>query len=347
MKPSFERIIGGTEKQKKKIEQAAEKSSAKSGEELFGEHLIAPTQEENHAIGTAVAYANSIAKHYGATRQFNADRIFLLKSGSVESMTDGKIKGAVCNPFSQSIAVERLPSNALIASSVIHEMFHMDSYHSAQVVKKPWFLIFEKIEGIPYRSGIQMRGREGEGDYFGFAEEAIIATLSRRFFNEVIAHDQLYREEIERTTKIKEWLLTFAEKYITEENKKQKFIAAVQDILILPESENVYREMCTSDKEDGFRFGFFMGYYDKNLKSGHIFHERAKEREKFDMVLDKIVAESQGMIQDRNQLFDTFARAHFTGNYLPLARMIEGSLGKGAFRKIAIELGEMKENEAV
>ena len=47
----------------------------------------------------------------------------------------------------------------------------------------------------------------------------------------------------------------------------------------------------------------------------------------------------------QEELFDEFARAHFTGNYLPLARIIEDTFGKGAFREIATELGEMKENK--
>jgi len=90
--PSFEKIIGGTQKQKDIIIREAERASLKSGEELFSEHLVEPTREERESITKAVAYANEVARQYGATRQFNADRIFLLESGSVGALTDGEIK---------------------------------------------------------------------------------------------------------------------------------------------------------------------------------------------------------------------------------------------------------------
>jgi hypothetical protein len=60
--------------------------------------------------------------------------------------------------------------------------------------------------------------------------------------------------------------------------------------------------------------------------------------------MDRIVIAGEGKIK-KNELFDEFARAHFTGNYLPLARTIEGILGKGSFREIAIELGTVDEVE--
>lgn len=339
--PSFERIIGGTDQQKEKVRQEAEKASLKSGEELFGEYLVESTKEEQESIEKAAAYANEVVRQYGVIRQFDPERIFLLESGGVEKFTKGEIRQGVCNSFNQSIGVERSDSNALLASSVVHEMFHMNSYHSAQVMEKKAWLLFKKIEDRPYRSGISMTGREGEGEYFGLAEEAIIAILSRRFFDEVITQDPLYKEEMERTRKIKEWLIDFAEKHIPEQEKKLKFIATIQDILIIPDSQKVYEMLYESNKEDDYKMGYFSGFFEENLKSGNIFHERSEERERFGKVLDRIIFESKEKIVDRNQLFDEFARAHFTGNYLPLARIIENVLGKGTFREIAEELGIM------
>lgn len=343
--PSFERIIGGSDKQKEKIKKQAEKASLKTGEELFGEHLVEPNAEERQSIESAAVYANETAKYYGATKQFDTNRIFLLEPGGVEIVTDGMIQKGVCNSFNQSIAVERSDSNALMALVVVHEMFHMDSYHSIQVGEKKSWLVFKKTTSRPYRGGISMVGRRGEGKYFSLAEEAIIATLSKRFFDEVITHDPLYREEIEKTKKIKEWLIAFYQTNIPEQAERSKFISMVNDILILPRSKEVYKILYETDKEDDYKLGYFVGFFEKNLKSGNIFHERAEEREMFDKVLDRIISESKGKITDKNQLFDQFARAHFTGNYLSLARTIEDALGKGAFREIAKELGKMNDNE--
>jgi hypothetical protein len=217
----------------------------------------------------------------------------------------------------------------------------MDSYHSSQVTEERSWLIFKKTESKPYRNGITMHGRENEGEYFSLAEEAIIATLSKRFFDEVITNDPLYKEEMERTVKIKEWVINFAQERIPDQEIKLRFISAIQDTLILPENKKVYEILFESNNKDAYKIGFFMGFFKENLESGNIMHERAEEREKFNKVLDRIVADSKGTITDRNQLFDQFARAHFTGNYMPLARTIEDALGKGSFREIAEELGEM------
>lgn len=339
--PSFERVIGGTDRQKEKIAKQAEAASCKTGEELFGEYLIEPTTEEKASIESASSFVNEITKYYGSSKQFGTDRIFLLKSGGVEALTEGEIKRGVCNSFNQTIAVDRSTnSNALLASVTAHELLHMNSYHSSQVVERKSWSLFKKTESMPYRSGISMKGREEEGDYFGLAEEAIIATLSRKFFDEVIVQDPLYREEMEKTAKIKDWLINFAQNHIPEEENRNKFIATIEDILIFPESDKVCQILYDSNTEDNYKMGFFMGYFEDNLKSGDITQERPEEREKFNRVLDRIVTSSKGKV-DRNQLFDQFARAHFTGNYLPLARTIEDVLGKGSFREIAIELGEM------
>lgn len=327
---SFDRIIGGTDEQKEKVIQKAEEASFKTGQELFGEYLIEPTLEETKAIEESVAYANSIAKQYGASRQFDTDRIFLLKSDAVELLSNGKIRKGVCNSFDQSIGVERVESVARLASCVVHEMLHMNSYQAAQIT--------DNRHG-PYRSGISMRGRNNEGNYFGIAEEAIIAILSRKFFDQIISKDILYKEEMERTTKIKEWLLIFIEKH-TPEEKKDKLRLLIEDILILPQSKEAYQELYDSDKEDVYKFGFFTGFF-KNI-SDDIFHERNKEREKFEEVLNRIISNSEGKITDKEFLFDKFARAHFTGDYLQLSRIIEEALGKGSFRRIAMELGDMK-----
>ncbi len=343
-RPSFERIIGGSDEQKNHIIKQAEEASFKTGKELFGEQLVEPTEEEKESIEKACNYANQIAVYYGSLRQFNLDRIFLLRPGGVEKSTEGEVRTGVCNRFEQSIAIDRRTSNALLASCVVHEMFHMDSYSSAQVIESDLDSLTNKTRSKPYRGGISMRSRENDDKYFGLAEEAIIATLSRRFFDEVIVNDPLYKEEIERTRKIKEWLFNFAQKSIPEQERRDKFISNIRDILILPESDMVYRILCESGYKDNYKIGFFIGFFEDNLKLGTIMHERVDEREKFNKVLDRLVTNSKGKISDRNQLFDQFAKAHFTGNYLPLARSIEDSLGKGSFREIAKELGEMSGN---
>jgi hypothetical protein len=344
-KPHFERIIGGTEEQKEELTAHAKEAAFKSGQELFGEYLVEPTAEEKTVIEKAASYANSVAERYGATNQFDPDRIFMLQAGGVEKVTKGRHRQGLCNSYNQSIAVERSVSGAVLAPSVVHEMFHLDSYHSDQVLEVETPLGSKKIHSVPYRSGIAMHGRDKEGRYFSIAEEAIIAVLSKRFFDEEIATDSQYKDEIERTERIKQWILSYIENNFPDSKDKTQFIETIEDVLILPKNEKAYQTLVESNKPDKYKLGFFSGYFEENLKAGNIVHERGAERKKFDEVLDRIVAASEGKMADKNQLFDEFARAHFTGNYLPLARIIEGVMGEGSFRQIATELGAMRKSE--
>ena len=140
-----------------------------------------------------------MARQYGSTKQVDEKRIFLLKPGAIQEVSKNNMRKGFYEPFNQIIAVDRYESIAVLAVRVAHELFHMHSYHSAQ--------IFQDTNSAIYRSGIGMLGREQEWAYFSFAEEAIIATLSKRFFDEVICHDPLYEEDIRYTGLIKDWII--------------------------------------------------------------------------------------------------------------------------------------------
>jgi len=54
-------------------------------------------------------------------------------------------------------------------------------------------------------------------------------------------------------------------------------------------------------------------------------------------LFDRMIAASGGSLTSRDEVFDIFATANFSGEYLPLARVVEGVLGEGSFREIAEE----------
>jgi hypothetical protein len=54
-----------------------------------------------------------------------------------------------------------------------------------------------------------------------------------------------------------------------------------------------------------------------------------------DDLLAELVLKSNGEFKDKETIFKEFAKAHFTGNYLTIAHLIERILGEGSFRKIA------------
>ena len=330
--PSFEQIIGGTQEEQDALRIKAAKATERGIEEKYEQYIVERTPPEDAAIKSAVSYTSEVARQYGSTKQVDEKRIFLLKPGAIQEVSKNNMRKGFYEPFNQIIAVDRYESIAVLAVRVAHELFHMHSYHSAQ--------IFQDTNSAIYRSGIGMLGREQEWAYFSFAEEAIIATLSKRFFDEVICHDPLYEEDIRYTGLIKDWMINNLKKAELPEDKMSSRMSFIQEILIFPNGKSMFEVLIDQEKEFAIKLGYFSDRYEKELKQGNIMRERRKEREAFSVVLDRIIHQSKGAITNKEILFDAFARAHFTGNYIPLARLIDGALGKGSFRAIATELGE-------
>ncbi len=74
-----------------------------------------------------------------------------------------------------------------------------------------------------------------------------------------------------------------------------------------------------------------------NLSSFEPHGER--NRSEWTAFLERLVKNSEGTIKSVEDAFKLFARANFSGNYLPAARVVEKIYGKGSFRKLGIEFG--------
>ena len=290
------------------------------------------TEEEKELIDKAVTYSNSLAAYYGSIKNIDLQRVFVLREGAVMRQTDGDISGGVHNRFKQITGIERKVSPIAFAMSVVHESCHGASYSSAQIL--------EDGTNRPYRQGISMRERNGDNNYFKQAEEAIVTTFARRFHDEILANDPKYKLEIDRTNEIKLWLTSYIKKKAPED-KQRNFMNLVDDIIVLPNNKNLHKMVSNSSEDEDSVFGYFQGFYQDDMKSGNIFRERSKERQIFDDILKRISQQSGGTIT-KQELFDDFAKAHFTGNYIPLAKKIESIMGRGSFRSIAEELGVTK-----
>lgn len=69
------------------------------------------------------------------------------------------------------------------------------------------------------------------------------------------------------------------------------------------------------------------------------------ERQKLERLLSDLAAKRPADFPDREAAFDAFARAYFTGNLLPLARVLEDTYGKNALRRL-MEGEELMEPKA-
>jgi len=175
--------------------------------------------------------------------------------------------------------------------------------------------------------------KEGEEKkYFGMMEEAIVVECTKKFLK-IISKNEIFREEIEALDSLKKWIASYyrrngvVEEIVEEFEKEIKYISnpikKVEDVLAFSEDEVQ-------------RSAFTAGMFSSLSKEGGVDGlERYIERKKLYELLDKIVSSSKGKFTSRDEVFEHFARANFSGKYLPLARMVEDILGKGSFRKIA------------
>lgn len=335
MESPFSKIVGGNKETREEFERDASMEASRTGEDLFGEYLVEPNENEAEIIKETIGYSNNLAAKYGSIKFVDPSRVFLLKENGVEMSSDGMIRDGIFNSLTNSIGVDRSPSsNVVLAMGINHEALHMSSYQAAQL----WG---EGGSGT-YRSGIEMVERGGGTKYFKQAQEAIIAILNKKFFDEFLSKDPRYIKEIEYTKAVKERIVSYLNKIVTDEGVRLKMLDYYENILVLPDAENLYERLYGSgeysNQSDAWKIGFFENFLEEQLISGKVALERQEEIQTFNIVLDDIIKKSEGKIVDREKLFDEFARAHFTGNYLPLARIIEDACGKGYFREIAARL---------
>lgn len=336
-KSPFERIVGGTEEEKVQTLSALQ-DVYQSKNQRLAEHELEKSPEELECIKKTERIVDGIVEYYGGVpKEVPLDHVYVLGPGSLHEITDGKISGGIHYTMSSKIGIERGQSKLLFASSVAHEMFHLKSPKSVR-------LKTSDDDVHLYRSGLVMvdtkdaEERSGEEkEYFGELEEAVVAECTKRFLVE-ISKDDAFRDEVEAVQKIRDWLFSYARvngapaEQLTRIDEELKSVANPQEM--------VARVLAYSDKEE-VRQVFAAGMFNRLNSEGRVeMLERYRERKKMYDLLDMLVERSMGRFTEREEVFELFARANFTGNYLPLARVVESILGKGSFRKLAEEFKE-------
>lgn len=333
---NYTRIIGADTESIEELKVINHEMTLKSlGEVYFGKYMVEPTELERENIDSTYSYVESIATQYGSVEQFDKNRIAILEKGAVLKSTKGRSEGGVYNSLYKAVAVDRRNSVILTAKSIAHELFHAYSFHSEQYT-----------EGDsctrPYRSGISMHSRDHEYEYFHVANEAIVSELTNRYVIDVARKDERNTDIFEKSDFCKEWFKNMLDAKKIAGEEKKKYLFFIDQIVLFPEPDVLYQVLQSNDYEDDYKVGFFMGALKRQEDLGSIFLERDEERIKFNAVIDRLIEASEKKF-DRNTVFDEFARAHFTGNYQPLARFVESILGQGSFREIAKELGKKKD----
>ena len=333
---NYTRIIGADKESIEELRVINHEMTLKSLDEIFfGEYIVEPTELEKESIDSVFSYVESIATQYGSIEQFDKSRIAILEKGAVLKSTEGQVEGGVYNSLYKVVAVDRRNSVILTAKSIAHELFHAYSFHSEQYTGGD-------KHTRPYRSGISMHSRDHDYEYFYVANEAIVSELTNRYVMDVARKDERNKEIFEKSDFCKEWFKSMLDTKNIADEEKKKYLFYIDQIVVFPEPDVLYQVLQSNNYDDDYKVGFFMGALKRQEDLGSVFLERDEERIKFNAVIDRLIEASDKKI-DRNAVFDEFACAHFSGNYLSLARFIEGILGQGSFREIAKELGKKKD----
>jgi hypothetical protein len=330
-KTHYERVAGGTQEEKdlalKKLQDLFDTPAIDTGG-----YEILKTPEDIEFIKKIEGFVDSIVADYGGKpKPLPLDHIHILKPGSVYEITK-RFQGGVHRPMFLEVGVEKGESKLLFASTLAHELFHLKSYKSARVGS------FDKDVHL-YRSGLTMLDRKDENEelgtereYFSMLEEAIVAECTRDFIQK-LGNEPFFEEDTLAISKLINWAVAFYRRSGVPEEK----IKIIEDeIRYIKAPQSKVAEVVKSYDNEPSRQAYTAGMFTSLFENGDIeMIERYTEREKLFKLLDSLIEKSNGKFKNRKEIFDEFAKANFSGNYLPLARIVENILGKGMFRKIA------------
>lgn len=134
----------------------------------------------------------------------------------------------------------------------------------------------------------------------------------RRYFNEL---NEAITEELTKR---------FAKKY-SQEIPALSEVARKRDNFIdeHPDSGDDIMSVVTQRRSDGLWETVIRGY------------KYPKEREAMSALVEELYEKNKGTFASQEEVFRIFVDAAFSGNLMKCARLIEGTLGKGTFQKLA------------
>ncbi len=217
-------------------------------------------------------------------------------------------------------------SGALLpfARRVLHDMLHMQLYNAMQY---PMSAGNETLAS--YRIGLSAFSRDGTQRFFKGLNEAITEGLTIRAEKELFEHP-LLKEAVRQTNIIR--------------TKNPNMRSFKNDAL---SDENVYWAEIRGRKATAIDRGPFLEGADGTKYVGDMItsHRGYKnEREILNMLVEKILKKNGERFKTPGSVFDMFASAAATGKMLALQKLIDASLGKGTFVRIAeLDSGNSRE----
>ncbi len=197
----------------------------------------------------------------------------------------------------QGIALCEQSAGIVFMEKIFHEMLHFKSYNALQIIKEG------NSELGEYRVGLTMHSRDNKEFYFVNINEAVTEEMTRIFIRK-LSENSLFKKEIKQTIDI-------IKKYPREKSASGELIF---------NNDTYFAEII---KERGGM---------EHIAAKEFTYSR--ERKILDILIDKLFEINSDKFKRREDVFEVFAKSMMTGNILPLGRLIDGTFGKGTFRKI-------------
>lgn len=297
-------------------------------EKLYGEHEKSPAAKELVAfLGAAVP---EFAKQYGAEPlKITEKNVHFMPPeyfGVLDQMVNkrrkeaGEFIGGFYEWVSQKVAIRHVPEATpylLGAHTITHELLHFQSFQSVQG---------EFGRTSRRRVGLEV-SVEGEG-YFNRLSEAVIDELAVRFLKNVAEKKtgpKILREHAGERLEIEKRL----EKETDKEAKQAK--KQILDELVRKGAIDKSQAQKMEAKD---LIHYLTLYGDPKTGQLAMTSSYFAERLELNKLVGDVYEKNKEDFKSREDVFNLFARATMSGRLLPLARVIEKTYGKGAFRKL-------------
>ena len=306
---SFERIVGNIPEAEKEqiLRDKGERFDDQVFEDLKNKERE-KTPEELQIITLANEATNEIRQRYGL-ENFNIppENIHVITE---EAWPRKERSVAFYNSMLQGIVAREQPAKIVFMKKIFHEMLHVKSYGAAQITTG------ENPELDEYRLGLTVRTRDGKNIYFVNLNEAITEEMTM-MFGEKFFDNPLFAKETKQTRDV-----------ITRYPR-----AVAGSGVPLFDDDTFYAEV-DGKKSWGEAVGRLFGAREKPQKITTEGFTYQSERKILNTLIDKILERNPEKFQDREEVFEVFAKGMMTGNVLPVGRLIEKTFGNGTLRRI-------------
>ena len=306
---SFERVVGNISETEREqiLRDKGERFDDQAFEGLRGKERT-KTPKELQIVTLVNEATNEVRQRYGLEN-------FDIPPNNIHVITEEEWprekSTALLNSMLQGVAMREKLSHIAFMKTAFHEMLHFKSYGAAQITTG------ENPELDEYRLGLTVTTRDGKKIYFVNLNEAMTEEMTKLFAKKLL-NNPLFIDEIRQTRDVME--------------KHAQAITASGEPLF--DEDTFYAEIQggKSWRESADRlFGKLFGSSVKISTEGFTYKQ---ERKILNTLIDKIFQRNPEMFQEREEVFEVFAKGMMSGNILPVGRLIEKTFGYGTFRKI-------------